>query len=157
MAVTHCIARSKAARWTEYWASTELARGEGRGLTAINRPAALVMHADAAKPVSRSAEGVAVSQISVSPQEPRSNRIHARIALKRVPDHSLDWGVLKLGRSCLASAGLACRSCVDVCRAGALRRVPHGHAGCLVLASTHCTRCGDCVQICPVSALELNA
>ncbi len=98
-----------------------------------------------------------MSQISVNPQPRRPHLMQARIALKRVPDRSLDWGVLKLGRSCLASAGLACRSCVDACPVGALHRVAHAPAWCLALEPMECTQCGDCVRSCPVSALELNA
>jgi len=58
---------------------------------------------------------------------------------------------------CLAANGVICRSCEEVCepravsfiqRAGAVAR-PH-------IDLSRCTRCGECVPICPTTAIAIT-
>lgn len=61
-----------------------------------------------------------------------------------------------LGNKCLAERGIYCRSCVDVCPTPALRALPVLNGGLrIIVDATDCTRCGDCLPICPASALSL--
>ena len=64
--------------------------------------------------------------------------------------------VAVLGGGCLAVQGIACGTCSDPCEPGALkvRPLPGGRAIPLIDAAA-CTGCGDCLNVCPVGALNL--
>ncbi|MDP2194573.1 MAG: 4Fe-4S dicluster domain-containing protein [Rhodocyclaceae bacterium] len=61
--------------------------------------------------------------------------------------------------ACIALAqGVFCRSCGDACAATAIRFSPRlGGAACPVILAEQCTGCGDCVAVCPASAIHLSA
>ncbi|MGD9510185.1 MAG: 4Fe-4S binding protein [Geminicoccaceae bacterium] len=60
--------------------------------------------------------------------------------------------------SCLARSGILCRTCGDICPEGAIRFPPQlGGVGQPWLDAERCTRCGECVAVCPVGAVSLGA
>lgn len=64
--------------------------------------------------------------------------------------------VAVVGGACLAAQGVTCASCVDPCEPRALRIRPLlGGRGLPVVDAAACTGCGDCLNVCPVSALSL--
>ncbi len=61
------------------------------------------------------------------------------------------------GDACLARKNIVCRSCSESCDAGAiLIRLAVGGAGVPQLDAAACTGCGDCVAVCPASAITLQ-
>ncbi|MGH1477408.1 MAG: 4Fe-4S dicluster domain-containing protein [Geminicoccales bacterium] len=64
---------------------------------------------------------------------------------------------LKVADQCLSLSGVACRACEDSCTVGAIRFQPR--LGCvdqISVEATTCTGCGDCLLVCPVTALSLE-
>ncbi|MDP1653958.1 MAG: 4Fe-4S dicluster domain-containing protein [Rhodocyclaceae bacterium] len=64
-----------------------------------------------------------------------------------------------IGVACIALAkNVVCRSCGDACDAAAIRFSPRlGAAACPVILADRCTGCGDCIPVCPASAIHLSA
>lgn len=81
------------------------------------------------------------------------------------PTHAIDraaspiafvWRV-QIDARCLNRRGVECRVCGDACEARALRFVPaRGGIAQLQVDTASCTGCGDCVAVCPVSAITLR-
>ena len=81
------------------------------------------------------------------------------------PTHAIDraaspiafvWRV-QIDARCLNRRGVECRVCGDACEARALRFVPaRGGIAQLQVDTAACTGCGDCVAVCPVSAIALR-
>jgi ferredoxin-type protein NapF len=66
------------------------------------------------------------------------------------------WRV-RIDERCLNRRGVECRVCGDACEARALRFVPaRGGIAQLQVDSAACTGCGDCVAVCPVTAIDLR-
>jgi Fe-S-cluster-containing hydrogenase component 2 len=62
------------------------------------------------------------------------------------------------GETCLAAQGVVCRSCGEACEAEAIRFAPSpGGISRPFLQNDRCTGCGDCLPICPSSAIRLVA
>ena len=60
------------------------------------------------------------------------------------------------GPACLADRGVECRLCGEACDAGAIRFPPRlGGVAAPVIDHDRCTGCGDCLPLCPPSALKL--
>lgn len=60
------------------------------------------------------------------------------------------------GEACLAAQGVVCRSCGEACDAEAIRFVAApGGISRPVLQDVRCTGCGDCLPICPSTAIRL--
>jgi len=72
------------------------------------------------------------------------------------PEEAKIAGV-QISRGCLAFQGVACRACDDACEVRAIRFRPQlgGNLEPLIDAEA-CTACGDCLSVCPVSALSLS-
>ncbi len=63
--------------------------------------------------------------------------------------------VAQIGAACVEPRGVACRRCGEACDVGAIRfRLARGGAQPLLDISI-CTGCGDCLTVCPVSAIAL--
>lgn len=66
------------------------------------------------------------------------------------------WRV-QVADTCLSRRGVECRVCGEACDARALRFVPaRGGIAQLQIDAAACTGCGDCVGVCPVSAITLR-
>ena len=62
------------------------------------------------------------------------------------------------GEFCLPRQGVVCRSCGEACATSAIVfRPAAGGVSRPDLIADRCTACGDCVPVCPVSALALGA
>ena len=65
---------------------------------------------------------------------------------------------LAIGELCLARSGVSCMACRDECEAGAIRFRPRlGGPFLPEIDESLCTGCGNCVPVCPSSAIELAA
>ncbi len=63
--------------------------------------------------------------------------------------------VAQIGPACVEPRGVTCRRCGESCDVGAITfRLMRGGAQPLLDIST-CTGCGDCLAVCPVSAIAL--
>lgn len=60
-------------------------------------------------------------------------------------------------QSCLATRGVVCAICAEICTARAIRMATHTVVPAPQLDSSVCTGCGACIAPCPVSALSLHA
>ena len=66
--------------------------------------------------------------------------------------------IVAFAEHCLAQQNVVCRTCGEICAHDAIRFSPRlGGAALPVLDSERCTGCGDCLPICPNSALNLVA
>lgn len=65
------------------------------------------------------------------------------------------WRVA-IGTGCLAQHRVECRLCADACDARALRFVPAlGGVAQLRIDTGACTGCGECLSLCPVTAITM--
>lgn len=63
----------------------------------------------------------------------------------------------RIAAACLAYANSVCRTCGDVCEAGAIRFRPRiGGAALPEVDDGKCTGCGDCAAACPASAIAVS-
>jgi ferredoxin-type protein NapF len=64
-----------------------------------------------------------------------------------------------IGPRCIAyTENVFCRSCGDACEPGAIRFSPQlGGMSLPTVLQERCTGCGDCVPVCPASAILLAA
>jgi len=61
--------------------------------------------------------------------------------------------VAEIGAACVEPRGVTCRRCGDACEVGAIKfRLQRGGAQPILDIST-CTGCGDCLAVCPTSAI----
>jgi ferredoxin-type protein NapF len=61
----------------------------------------------------------------------------------------------RLSEACVEPRGVTCRRCGEACEPGAIRfRLQRGGAIPSIDAE-RCTGCGDCLGVCPVSAIAL--
>lgn len=60
--------------------------------------------------------------------------------------------------SCLAAQGIYCRSCAEACTRSALSLTPlAGGLAHVAIDPEACNACGECVEVCPVSAIQVPA
>ncbi|MDO8958991.1 MAG: 4Fe-4S dicluster domain-containing protein [Rhodocyclaceae bacterium] len=90
----------------------------------------------------------------------RRQFLRGRFSAEPTPPAPDDADAPKLavvGITCIAFAqGVFCRSCGDACAAAAIRFSPRlGGAACPIILAEQCTGCGDCVSVCPASAITL--
>ncbi len=58
---------------------------------------------------------------------------------------------------CLERRGIVCQACRDACGEGAVRIAPVAVGVCLpVIDALRCTGCGECLAVCPASALVIE-
>ena len=63
---------------------------------------------------------------------------------------------VSIGDACFAKHNVLCQSCADVCETRAIRFRPRlGQPPLPELILDNCTLCGDCVPICPASAIAI--
>jgi ferredoxin-type protein NapF len=63
-----------------------------------------------------------------------------------------------IGTACVAYNNVVCRSCGDACGETAIRFSPRVMGSALPeVIAERCTGCGECVAVCPASAITLNA
>ena len=64
--------------------------------------------------------------------------------------------VIQIGQCIAFAQNVVCRSCGDACGEAAIRFSPRiDGAACPVILSERCTACGECVPVCPTSAISL--
>lgn len=65
--------------------------------------------------------------------------------------------VARVGAGCLERLGIACGSCRDACGVRAIGVLPPagGIAG-VVIDPQRCNGCGDCLEVCPPAAIDLE-
>ena len=86
-----------------------------------------------------------------------ADKLSRRSLLRGRPTAATSQG-LSFAATCLARNGVLCRTCGDVCPEGAIRFPPQlGRIAQPRLDTERCTRCGDCVAACPVTAISLGA
>ena len=79
-----------------------------------------------------------------------------RSFLRRMAGAAEPPTVARIGRGCLAFAGVYCQSCADSCEPRAIRFVPlPGRPPTPVVADALCTGCGECAASCPAAAIAL--
>lgn len=78
-------------------------------------------------------------------------------ALLRGPD-APPWSLRAgIGAACLASQRVVCRTCGDMCEAGAIRFRPQaGGVALPQLDVAACSGCGACVAACPTQAISMR-
>ncbi|MBU0753091.1 MAG: ferredoxin-type protein NapF [Gammaproteobacteria bacterium] len=78
-------------------------------------------------------------------------------ALRKV-EGQLPWRLQPvIGSTCLATKGVVCRTCGDVCPVAAIRFRPQlGGSALPEVEPSRCTGCGGCVAPCPARAIELR-
>jgi len=65
--------------------------------------------------------------------------------------------IARVEMSCLAHSGISCRVCEDNCPERAIRFRPQLRGREFpVISAELCTACGECLPVCPVSALSLT-
>lgn len=58
---------------------------------------------------------------------------------------------------CLERRGIVCQACRDACGEGAMRITPVAVGLSMpVIDASRCTGCGECLAVCPASALALE-
>ena len=61
-----------------------------------------------------------------------------------------------IGAGCVEPKGVSCRRCGEACEADAIRFRPMGRGvAAALLAAERCTGCGECLSVCPTSAISL--
>lgn len=61
-----------------------------------------------------------------------------------------------IGAACVEPKGVACRRCGEACEADAISFRPLGRGMAAArLDAERCTGCGECLPVCPVSAISL--
>ena len=80
-------------------------------------------------------------------------------AALQAPANTLPWHyVAVIEETCLAWDNVVCRTCGDLCEAGAIRFRPQlGQAARPEIDLTLCTGCGACVAPCPSRAVRVTA
>lgn len=64
--------------------------------------------------------------------------------------------VAQVGEQCLSLRGISCRTCDDACDVRAIQFSPQLQGRFqLSINQETCTACGNCVEVCPVSALSI--
>ena len=65
--------------------------------------------------------------------------------------------IVKISQVCLASNGVSCLVCEELCDENAIRFRPvEGHPAIPVIIEDSCTGCGDCLGVCPVDAIDMK-
>ena len=80
-------------------------------------------------------------------------------ALQRGDPHNVrPWPYrVQIAEACLAQRNVVCRTCGDVCEAGAIRFQPRlGGAAVPVVDYSLCSGCGACVSPCPTHAIAMT-
>lgn len=63
-----------------------------------------------------------------------------------------------VGDTCLAEAGIVCRTCGDICPELAIRFHPRvGMPPQVIVNEAICTGCGECADACPGDAITLGS
>ncbi len=80
-------------------------------------------------------------------------------AALRMQDGARPWcNLAVIGETCLTRENVVCRSCGDLCAAGAIRFRPQlGQAARPEIDPALCTGCGACVAPCPPRAVRVAA
>ncbi len=80
-------------------------------------------------------------------------------ALRREHLGQLPWLLrAQIGAQCLSNQGIECRSCGEHCDVRAIRfRLTAGRVAHPQLDEQVCTGCGNCVSVCPASAISIQA
>jgi len=80
-----------------------------------------------------------------------------KIAQMAAPDPGIP-GKVAISTACVAYNNVVCRSCGDACSEAAIRFSPRVMGSALpVVITGSCTGCGECVSVCPASAITLTA